>query len=52
MHISLVLSFTLFAGLGPTVWAQEPILLDEVVARVNEEIITFTDLKKELRGLR
>ena len=40
MHISLVLPFTLFAGLGPTAWAQEPILLDEVVARVNEEIIT------------
>jgi len=52
MHISLVLLFTLFAGLGPTVWAQEPILLDEVVARVNEDIITLTDLKQELRRLR
>ncbi len=29
MHISLVLPFTLFAGLGPTVWAQEPILLED-----------------------
>ena len=48
----LVLPFTLFAGLGPTVWAQEPILLDEVVARVNEDIITLTDLKQELRRLR
>jgi len=32
--------------------AQEPVLLDEIVARVNEEIITLTDLKKELRRLR
>ena len=46
------LFFTLFAGLGPTVWAQEPVLLNEIVARVNEEIITLTDLKKELRMLR
>ena len=52
VEVPLVLLFTLFAGLGPTVWAQEPVLLDEIVARVNEEIITLTDLKKELRRLR
>ncbi len=52
VEVSQVLLFTLFAGLSPTVWAQEPILLDEVVARVNEEIITLTDLKQELRRLR
>ena len=51
-NIPLVLLFTLFAGLGPAVWAQEPVLLDEIVARVNEKIITLTDLKKELRRLR
>ncbi len=28
--------------------AQEVILLDEIVARINEEIITWTDLKKKL----
>jgi hypothetical protein len=48
----LIVLFTLFAGLGPTVWAQEPVLLDEIVARVNEEIITLTDLKQELSTLR
>jgi len=52
VEVPLVLLFTLFARLGPTLWAQEPVLLDEIVARVNEEIITLTDLKKELRGLR
>ena len=52
LEVPLVLLFTLFAGLGPTVWAQEPILLDEVVARVNDDIITLTDLKQELRRLR
>ncbi|MCK5353272.1 peptidylprolyl isomerase [bacterium] len=46
------LFFTLFAVLSPPVWAQEPVLLDEIVARVNEEIITLTDLKKELSMLR
>ena len=52
LEVPLVLLFTLFAGWGPTVWAQEPVLLNEVVARVNEEILTLTDLKKELRMLR
>jgi peptidyl-prolyl cis-trans isomerase SurA len=46
------LFFALFAVLSPPVWAQEPVLLDEIVARVNEEIITLTDLKKELSMLR
>jgi len=52
VEVPLLFLFTLFAGLGPTVWAQEPVLLNEIVARVNEEIITLTDLKNELRGLR
>ncbi len=32
--------------------AQEVVLLDEIVARVNEEIITMTDLNQELQQLR
>ncbi len=52
VEVPLVLLFTLFVGVGPTVWAQEPVLLDEIVARVNEEIITLTDLKQELSTLR
>ncbi len=52
VKVTLLLLFMLFAVLGPTVWAQEPVLIDEIVARVNEEIITLTDLKEELRTLR
>ena len=52
MKIPLVVLFTLWVGLGPALWAQEPVLLNEIVARVNEKIITFTDLKAELRRLR
>ena len=51
-RISLIVLFTLWVGWGPTLWAQEPILLNEIVARVNEKIITFIDLKEELRRLR
>ena len=52
VEVSQVLLFTIFAVLSPPAWAQEPVLLDEIVARVNEEIITLSDLKKELRMLR
>ena len=52
-EVLLALFFTLFAGFSPTLlWAQEPVLLNEIVARVNEEIITLTDLKKELSMFR
>ena len=51
-RISLIVLFTLWVGWGPTLWAQEPILLNEIVTRVNEKIITFIDLKEELRRLR
>ena len=36
----------------PGLRAQEIVLLDEIVAKVNDEIITLTDLKNELRLLR
>lgn len=52
MRISPALLFTLLVGWGPTLLAQEPVLLNEVVARVNAEVITLTDLRKELRSLR
>jgi len=52
VEVPLVVLFTLWVGLGSTLWAQEPVLLNEIVARVNEKIITFTDLKAELGRLR
>ena len=52
LEVPLVVLFTLWVGLGSTLWAQEPVLLNEIVARVNEKIITFTDLKAELGRLR
>ena len=51
-NIPLVVLFTLWVGWGSALWAQEPVLLNEIVARVNEKIITFIDLKEELRRLR
>jgi peptidyl-prolyl cis-trans isomerase SurA len=51
-NTSLIVLFAVWAGLGPALWAQEPVLLNEIVARVNEKIITFIDLKEELRRLR
>ena len=48
----VALIVTLLVELIPVLWAQEIVLLDEIVARVNEEIITLTDLKKELSFLR
>ncbi|MCH8819000.1 MAG: peptidylprolyl isomerase [Acidobacteria bacterium] len=39
-------------GAGSLLRAQEVVLLDEIVARVNEEIITMTDLNQELQQLR
>ncbi len=52
VEVPLVVLFTLWVGLGSSLWAQEPVLLNEIVARVNEKIITFTDLKAELGRLR
>ena len=49
---SLIVLLTLWAGWGPILWAQEPVLLNEIVARVNEKTITFIDLREELRRLR
>ena len=40
------------AGLDQRMWAQDVVLLDEVVARVNQEVITLTDLNREERILR
>lgn len=34
------------------VWAQEEKVLDEIVAKVNQDVITLTDLQKEIRLLR
>ena len=33
-------------------WAQEVVLLDEIVAKVNDDIIAMTDLNQELQQLR
>lgn len=43
----------LCAGLALVLFAQaqDPLVLDEIVAKVNNEIITLTDLKRELEGL-
>ncbi|MDA2935133.1 peptidylprolyl isomerase [Acidobacteria bacterium AH-259-D05] len=50
--ICLVGIVMLVVQLALSLWAQEVVLLNEIVARVNEEIITLTDLKNELRMLR
>jgi peptidyl-prolyl cis-trans isomerase SurA len=36
----------------PGLWSQEVVVLDEIVAKINQEIITLTDLQRELRTLR
>ncbi len=57
-HVALAIQF---AGMGGGLaWAQdkpaeepqEPVVLDEIVAKVNNEIITLTDLKRTLKQLR
>jgi len=39
------------AGFSPVLAQEEPVVLDEIVARVNNEVITLTDLKEALQDL-
>ena len=48
----LAVIIILLMGSIPALSAQEIVLIDEIVARVNQEIITMIDLNKELRILR
>ena len=43
---------TAFVLLVPGLWGQEVVILDEIVAKVNQETITLTDLRQELDMLR
>ena len=52
VEFRLALIVILLMGSIPVLSAQEIVLLDEIVARVNSEIITMIDLNKELRILR
>jgi parvulin-like peptidyl-prolyl isomerase len=52
VEFRLALIVILLMGSIPALSAQEIVLLDEIVARVNSEIITMIDLNKELRILR
>jgi peptidyl-prolyl cis-trans isomerase SurA len=49
---SLLLVLVVAAQWAGSLRAQEVVLLDEIVARVNDEIITMTDLNQELQQLR
>jgi peptidyl-prolyl cis-trans isomerase SurA len=48
----LLLVLVVAAQWAGSLRAQEVVLLDEIVARVNDEIITMTDLNQELQQLR
>jgi parvulin-like peptidyl-prolyl isomerase len=50
--ISLMALVVVVAQWTGILWAQEVLLLDEIVAKVNDEIITMTDLNQELQQLR
>ncbi|MCZ6876656.1 MAG: peptidylprolyl isomerase [Acidobacteria bacterium] len=52
VEVRLALLVILLMGSLPALSAQEIVLLDEIVARVNHEVITMINLNKELRILR
>ncbi|MDA2939023.1 peptidylprolyl isomerase [Acidobacteria bacterium AH-259-A15] len=50
--VNAAVIFALLAGIVPPLFAQEIVILDEIVAKVNQEIITLSDIKKELLSLK
>ncbi|MFQ5737746.1 MAG: peptidylprolyl isomerase [Acidobacteriota bacterium] len=51
-RLRLLLAALVALGLGSGLQAPEERILDEIVAKVNQDTITLTDLRKELRMLR
>lgn len=52
LRICLTFMVFLTGGVSALLWGQEERVLDEIVAKVNQDVITLTDLQKELRLLR
>lgn len=52
LTVNLLALTTVTAQWGGALWAQEVVLLDEIVAKVNDEIITMIELNRELEELK